>query len=139
MLNGDFGGASSGSGSSAGRADSTVTLHCATTTRDEIEAFRALMTPVFTNTNLLNGGTDLQVTPDGHILVIVNGPYTWSGIISSVQFEEDEYATVDGDAAIEFDIILELQRGAGTYDGISAPAPVVNNCIQITQGFQKRC
>ena len=59
------------------------------------------MAPVFTNTNLLNGGTDLQVTPDGHILVIVNGPYTWSGIISSVQFEEDEYATVDGDAAIE--------------------------------------
>ena len=103
------------SGSSAGRADSTVTLHCSTNTRDEIEAFRAVMTPVFTNTNLLNGGTDLQVSPDGHILVITNGPYTWNGIISSVQFDEDEYATIDGDAAIEFDIILELQIGASSH------------------------
>ena len=105
-----FGGASSSSGTSAGRADSTVTLHCCTNTRDEIEKFKALMTPVFTNTNLLNGGTDLRVTPDGQILVITNGPYTWNGIISSVQFDEDEYATIDGDAAIEFDIIIELQR-----------------------------
>ena len=101
-----FGGASSSSGSSAGRADSTVTLHCATKTRDEIETFKTLMTPVFTNTNLLNGGTDLQVTPDGQILTIVNGSYTWNGIISSVQFDEDEYATIDGEAAIEFDIII---------------------------------
>jgi hypothetical protein len=134
-----FGGASSSSGSSAGRADSTVTLHCATKTRDEIETFKTLMTPVFTNTNLLNGGTDLQVTPDGQILTIVNGSYTWNGIISSVQFDEDEYATIDGDAAIEFDIILELQRGAGAISENVAcvPAQMTDNAIQISAGFDQ--
>ncbi len=126
-----FGGASSSSGTSAGRADSTVTLHCCTYTRDEIETFKALMTPVFTNTNLLNGGTDLQVTPDGQILVITNGPYTWNGIISSVQFDEDEYATIDGEAAIEFDIIIELQRS--TSQAIQ-PLP---DCILFTNGFKR--
>ncbi len=132
-----FGGASSSSGTSAGRADSTVTLHCCAVTRDEIEAFKALMTPVFTNTNRLNGGTDLQVTPDGQILTIVNGPYTWNGIISSVQFDEDEYATIDGEAAIEFDIILELQRGTTTPTASSCPpAQVTDNAVLITQGFK---
>jgi hypothetical protein len=126
-----FGGASSSSGSSAGRADSTVTLHCCTNTRDEIEKFKALMTPVFTNTNLLNGGTDLQVTPDGQILVITNGPYTWNGIISSVQFDEDEYATLDGEATIEFDIILELQRA------LAVAAQPLPNCILFSNGMDR--
>ncbi len=132
-----FGGAGAGSGTSAGRADSTVTLHCATKSRDEIEQFRALMTPVFTNTNLVNGGTDLQVTPDGHILVITNGPYSWNGIISSVQFTEDQYATIDGEAAIEFDIILELQRGSSpTAELGCTPAEIVSNsCVLISRGF----
>ena len=101
-----------------------ITLHCAAypdeydSAREEIQRFNDLAAQTINHVDLMNGGSDLQISADGQIVMITEGDNIWQGAIEYPDFAEEgepkkgilytSEGTFEVDEVLEWDIVIHL-------------------------------
>ena len=98
----------------------TITLNCSAISsdgsepRDEIATFEALTCDVITNTQLMNGGSVLQVC-NGEAIILSDGHDSWVAALEKVVINENKVS----DKRIDYDLVLQYETvGSGVNYGI---------------------